>query len=103
MLYCIGLLLKHLYRTVPGEEVDAASTFMEALLACRIRQLPTEWLTHSFWRMFSQEQSLSSKDFIECLQADNITIRVQRSESCGSPVKYTIFFCYTQARYAMCF
>ena len=62
-------------REKPGWETDAISGALINMFNCNVLRLPTELLTHTFWKMFGRHQS--AKPFGSCVERSGV-----RNNSC---------------------
>ncbi|KAK2168889.1 hypothetical protein LSH36_13g02129 [Paralvinella palmiformis] len=58
-------------RIIPTKEGRAISIFLDHLLSCQIKSLPTETLIHRFWFLFSSFH-VALRDFIKCLGTNGL-------------------------------
>jgi hypothetical protein len=72
-------------RIVPEAEVRAVADFLDHFLSCDIEWLPTEALTHNFWRIHHKHFT-NLKDYVGCITARNLTYPTCKAENpstCG--------------------
>ena len=60
------------YRQIPEEEIKIVADYLDHLLTCDIGWLPTEALTHNFWRVHRHHMT-NLNDYIECIIGANLT------------------------------
>jgi len=57
---------------MPEEEIKNVADYLDHLLACDVEWLPTETLTHNFWRVHRHHMT-NLDDYIDCIIAANFT------------------------------